>query len=268
MIDGIPELHALADLTGRVAVVTGAGSGIGRAAAVRLAEAGADVCCLDVDGAAADDTASMLASAGSDARAVQVDVREGKQVAAAIATCVEWHGRLDVVVNAAGIFPPVELLEMADGEWDHVLDVNAKGTFLVAQAAARHIGTTGTGGAIVNVASKSAYQPTSGFGHYAASKGAVVQLTKALALELAPLGIRVNAVAPGAVATPGAARAGRSLPSTPAAQSKAADFATRCPMGRPAQADEVARVILFLATPWSSYVTGETVLVDGGFLLS
>jgi NAD(P)-dependent dehydrogenase (short-subunit alcohol dehydrogenase family) len=128
----------------------------------------------------------------------------------------------------------------------------------------------GDGGAIVNLASKSAFQPTRGMAHYAASKGAVAMITKAMALELAPLGIRVNAVAPGAILTEGSERAAAGLGRTDdRAGSEVVDaFRQRCPLGRQGEPDEIARVVLFLATPASSYMTGSVVVADGGFLLS
>jgi 2-deoxy-D-gluconate 3-dehydrogenase len=266
-----PTLSALHDLHGRVAVVTGAASGIGRAAAHRLAEAGAAVVCADLDGEAAGKMAGELVSAyhGAQATSLSVDVREPEQLAAMATQAVDDCGRVDILVNSAGVFPPAPMLQMSSSQWDAVLDINTKGTFLASQACAPHMQRTAGGGTIVNIASKSAFQPTRGMSHYAASKGAIVMLTKALALELSPLGIRVNAVAPGGVDTPGAAATGEAMRShADEFGSKSADFGARCPMGRSADADEIARVILFLATDWSSYMTGSTVLADGGYLLT
>src|SRR5207244_4022582 len=200
------------------------------------------------------------------ASAAAADVREAVDVWRVAADTVHRFGRIDILVNSAGVFPPTPLLDMSPAQWDTVLDINTKGTFLASQACAPKIRETAGGGAIVNIASKSAYQPTRGLAHYAASKGGIVMLTKALALELSPLNIRVNAVAPGGVDTPGAARTAEALRSSPAATH--ADFGDRCPMGRSADPDEIARVILFLATEWSSYMTGSTVLADGGYLLT
>jgi 2-deoxy-D-gluconate 3-dehydrogenase len=266
-----PALPALHDLTGKVAVVTGAASGIGRAAAHRLSEAGAAVVCADLDGEAAGKMAGELTAAysGTPATSVPVDVREPDQLAGMATRAVDALGRIDILVNSAGVFPPAPLLQMSSSQWDTVLDINTKGTFLASQACAPYMQRTAGGGAIVNIASKSAYQPTRGMSHYAASKGAIVMLTKALALELSPLGIRVNAVAPGGVDTPGATATGEAMRSQAAEfGSKSAEFGARCPMGRSADADEIARVILFLATDWSSYMTGSTVLADGGYLLT
>jgi NAD(P)-dependent dehydrogenase (short-subunit alcohol dehydrogenase family) len=257
----------LVDLTGKVAVITGAGSGIGRACALRLADVGASVVVADIDQAGAVGTASILAE--RDARCITstVDVRDDDACRRLAAEAVDTYARIDVVVNAAGIFPPDPLFDMTVEAWDRVLDINARGTFLVSRACAEHMGE---GGAIVNIASKSAYVPTVGLIHYGASKGAVVMITKGLALELAPRRIRVNAVAPGAVDTPQASRAAHDFAESAGlvlSDIKAA-HAERCPLGREADADDIARVVLFLATPLSSYLTGETVLADGGILLT
>src|SRR5207253_7323980 len=181
--------------------------------------------CVDLDG----DAAEKLAAELGDAAAAAADVREADDMARVAADAVQRLGRIDILVNSAGVFPPTPLLEMAPAQWDTVLDINTKGTFLAAQACAPKMHDTAGGGAIVNIASKSAYQPTRGLAHYAASKGGIVMLTKALALELSPLHIRVNAVAPGGVDTPGAARTAGALRSPGAAT---ADFGARCPMGR------------------------------------
>lgn len=259
-----PPIRALDDLGGKVAFVTGATHGIGLACARRLAEAGAAVCGFDLDPG----DGGLLARAVGDpdrARLVQGDVASRDDVDAAVSETLSAWGRIDVVVNSAGLFPPAPALEITEDLWDHVIGVNATGTFVVSQACARAMRETG-GGAIVNLASKSAFQPTAGFAHYAASKGAVVMITKAMALELAPLGIRVNAVAPGSVATDTAARMGAAA----VAQEGDAVMARsgRCPMGRSATPDEIARVVLFLASDWSSFLTGSVVVADGGFLVS
>jgi 2-deoxy-D-gluconate 3-dehydrogenase len=259
-------IDELVQLRGKVAVVTGAGSGIGRACAVRLAQAGAAIVAGDVRGAVADETVASIRAGGGAATAAVVDVRRDEQCRDLAAVALAAYGQIDCVVNGAGIFPPAPLFDMTVEAWDRVLEINTRGTFLVSRACAEHM----QGGAIVNIASKSAMQPTAGLAHYAASKGAVVMLTKSLALELAAKRIRVNAVAPGAVDTEGAAataaafaeRAGVDLSEIKKA------YCARNPIGRECEPDEIARVVLFLASPLSSYVNGETILADGGHLLT
>jgi 2-deoxy-D-gluconate 3-dehydrogenase len=264
------SLADLFDLSGQVAVVTGAGSGIGQACAARLAQVGAKVLCADIDADAAKATAAGLESAGWTAAGAVTDVRVEADAERTAADAVGRWGRVDVVVNAAGVFPPSPALETSAEFWDNVHAINVKGTFLTSQACARHMAAGGQGGRIVNLASKSAYQPSKGLVHYSSTKGAVVSMTKALALEWAPHGIRVNAVAPGAVKTAGTQLvAGLMVTDEPrsAEEIRAAHLA-RCPLGRQAEPDEMARIILFLATDASSYITGSTVIADGGFMLS
>ena len=266
MADSIIPIDDLVQLRGRVAVITGAGSGIGRACALRLAQAGASIVAGDVRGDAASATADAVAALGGDAAPSTIDVRHDDQCRALASDALSTFGQIDIVVNGAGIFPPSPMFDMTVDAWDRVLEINTRGTFLVSRACAEHM----QGGAIVNIASKSAMQPTAGLAHYAASKGAVVMLTKSLALELAPRRIRVNAIAPGAVDTEGASataaafaeRAGVDLSEIKKA------YCVRNPIGRECEPDEIARVALFLASPLSSYVNGETILTDGGHLLT
>ncbi len=259
-----PSIAALVDLSGQTAVVTGAGSGLGRAIARRLHEAGASVCAVDI---AERDAQATVDALGSRAIARRADVREldaNRDVAHA---AVDAFGRIDIVVPAAGVFfPTFPLMELPEAEWDRLIDINLKGALLTAQACVPHMTN---GGAIVNIASTSAFRPARNLGHYAASKGAVTMLTKSLALELAPR-IRVNAVAPGSIDTEGTRRTAQAVADTmglAAADVKQA-YATRNPLGREGAPDDIARVVLFLASGLSSYMTGEIVLVDGGILLT
>jgi 2-dehydro-3-deoxy-D-gluconate 5-dehydrogenase len=265
-----PPAGELVDLAGRVALVTGAGSGMGRACAVRFALAGAKVLCTDINIETAEATAAGIAKAGGEAIAAPFDVRSADQAERAAAQALsEWDG-LDAVVNAAGIFPHRAALDTTAELWDEVHAVNVRGTFLTAQACARRMIPLGRGGTIVNIASRQAFQPSVGLAHYASSKGAVVGLTRTLALEWAPHGIRVNAVAPGGVNTEGARNAAQDM--FRVAQQSAEEFgrthASRVPIGRIAEPDEMAGIILFLSSPLSSYITGFTVLADGGFMLT
>lgn len=258
------------DLTGLVALVTGAGSGIGRATAARLARRGAAIACADIDPATNEATAEALRRSGAAAGAVETDVRRPESAERAVAWTVERFGRIDIVVNGAGIYPFSMALDTTVEVWDDVQATNVRGTFLIARAGARCMIEAGRGGAMVNIASRQAFQPTVGLGHYAASKGAIVALTKTLALEWAPHGIRVNAVAPGATVTEGTAKVARRLmdDAGPEAADGFARAAARIPLGRAAQPEEMAAIIEFLASPTSSFMTGTTVLADGGTTLS
>lgn len=264
-----PPTDELLRLDAQVAVVTGSGSGIGRAVATRLAGAGAAVLCTDMDADGAAATAEELSAAGWDAAATTVDVRERADAERAAELAVQRWGRIDVLVNNAGVYPTVPVLEMTQQQWDDVLNINTRGALFCSQACAPHLAAAG-GGAIVNMASKAADVPTSAMAHYAASKAAVVSLTRSLALDLAPRRIRVNAVSPGAIHTEGSERAAAAmgLDASISADELVAGFVQRCPAGREGTPDEVARVVLFLASPAAAYLTGSVILADGGFLLT
>lgn len=255
----------LLDLTGRVAVVTGGAMGIGFGIARRLHEAGATVVIADWDGTAAREAAARL---GLPTESVTADVSDETAVERLFATVGATYGGVDILINNAGIYPLTSMLRMPTEEWDRVQAVNLRGVFLCSRAAGRQMVARGHGGVIVNIASMDAYHPTAiGFTHYGASKGGVVMFTKALALELAPHAIRVVAVAPGYIATEGVARTQPNLSADELAK-MAADGMARLPLGRAGTPDDVARVVLFLASDLAAYITGTTVLVDGGYLLA
>jgi NAD(P)-dependent dehydrogenase (short-subunit alcohol dehydrogenase family) len=258
------SLATLLRLDDRVAVVTGGGRGIGLATAHRLAEAGALVAVADVHGDAARAAAEDVA-AGNGARAIGVgmDVTDTASVASAATRIVGELGRIDVWVNNAGVYPAARLLDMGDDDWDHVLEVNLRGTFLCAREAARRMVEGGRGGVIVNVASTSGLRTSrGGRGHYVASKHGVVGLTKALAAEVGEHGIRVLAVAPTSVDTPGVREQLAGADAERIQQIR--EGAAALPSGRGCVADDVARVIMFCASDLATMMTGSTVLVDGG----
>lgn len=262
----LPTITEMFDLTGKTAIVTGAAMGIGAAIASRLAQAGAAVIIADIDYVAAEECVARIVGEGGKALAVRADASSVEDAQRVTQEAARAFGHVDIMVNNAGIFPLSPALELSEGQWDRVLDINLKGTFFYAQAAAKQMIAQGTPGVIVNIASIDGLRPTGFLAHYDASKGGVVMVTKSLAKELGVHGIRVNAIAPGGIATPGAERV--TLPqSTTEATVSAEDMTAHIPLGRIGQPDEIAMAALFLASPASSYMTGSIVVVDGGFLL-
>jgi NAD(P)-dependent dehydrogenase (short-subunit alcohol dehydrogenase family) len=252
-------LTDLVSLSGRVAVVTGGVRGIGLATARRLAEAGATVVVADLDGAGAEAVAGELGGLG-----LEADVRDAAALARLADDAVSSFGRLDAWVSNAGVYPTHEALEMEPEDWDLVLDVDLRSVFLGAREAARRMIELGRGGVIVNVASTAAYRVAGrGIAHYAAAKHGVLGLTKSLAVELGPSGIRVLAVAPCVTATPGIEEARLAMQRAGFAIERLGD---ELPLGRIAVPDDIARVVLFCASDLSGLMTGSTLLVDAGWL--
>ena len=237
---------------GRVCIVTGGAQGIGEACARRFAAEGARVVIADVDDARGQTLAKDLG-----ALYVHCDVGDKAQVDALVAASLAAHGRIDVLVNNAGIFRAADFLDVTEADFDAVLRVNLKGSFLAGQAVARAMAASG-GGAIVNMSSVNGVLAIPTIASYNVSKGGVNQLTRAMALALADKNIRVNAVAPGTIATELAAQA---VLTSPEAQQR---IMSRTPRGRLGQPSEIADVVAWLASDAASYVTGEIVTVDGG----
>jgi NAD(P)-dependent dehydrogenase (short-subunit alcohol dehydrogenase family) len=242
---------------GKVVLVTGAQQGIGRAMAIEFAGAGADVAInwLD-DERAAENVADHVRNSGRRALEVKADVADVAQSQAMVAAVEQGLGPIDVLINNAGVFPRVPFLEMTEDDWDYVLDVNLKGACFCAQAVARAMVAAGRPGVVINLTSGAAFRSSPRGVHYVASKGGVLSMTRAMALELAPYRIRVNAIAPGLTDT--------AQPRDGSSEAELAEAALAIPLGRMARPEEIARAAVFLASDDAGFVTGQTLHVNGG----
>ena len=239
-------------LTGRVCIVTGGSQGIGEACIRRFARERAQVVIADID-----DARGAALALEVNGLYVRCDVGDKAQVDALVSQTIAKHGRIDVLVNNAGIFKAADFLDVTEADFDAVLRVNLKGAFLVGQAVAREMATTG-GGSIINMSSVNGVLAIPNIASYNVSKGGINQLTRVMALALADYGIRVNAVAPGTIATDLAAKA---VLTSDEAKAK---IMSRTPMKRLGQPAEIADTVAYLASDAASYITGEIVVVDGG----
>jgi NAD(P)-dependent dehydrogenase (short-subunit alcohol dehydrogenase family) len=271
-LDSLP-IDRLISLEGRVAVVTGGAKGIGLGVARRLAEAGADILVADVDDRLGPRAAVDLAGGGGRAVYHRVDVRNPAEVEAAADAAVSELGGLDIWANIAGVYP-VRAEEfqvtpgLEDDEWARMIGINLTGTFHGARAAAKRMIDAGKGGVIINIQSTTTQKvPAPGFSHYVASKGGIEALTKSLAVELGPHGIRVLSISPTMVATPGMLE---QKPVLTEAFGNVGDphvlYGSRLPLGRIATEDEIGRVALFLASDLAAVMTGSVVAADAGDL--
>jgi len=252
--------HPGFDLTGRTAVVVGGTSGIGRAIAHGLAQAGADVVCTSRRSEEVEKAAGEIEGLGRKTIRCTSDVSNRESVEQLLSECVTAFGKVDILVNSAGRTKREPTLDVNEEDWNAILETNLTGTLRTCQVFGRHMIGNGYG-RIVNIASLSTYVSLFEVAAYSASKAAVASLTKSLAIEWAKLGVNVNAIAPGVFRT---ALNTKLLDETPRGQ----EFLTRTPMGRFGKVEELAGAAVFLASDAASYVTGEVLVVDGGFLAS
>ncbi|HEX6196956.1 MAG TPA: 3-oxoacyl-ACP reductase FabG [Jiangellaceae bacterium] len=248
------------DLTGKVAIVTGAARGIGAATAARLAADGAAVAVLDINEADTGDTVKMISDAGGTAIGIGCDVSDADAVAAAVERVTNELGGLDILVNNAGVIRDNMLFKMSEDDWDTVMNVHLRGAFLCSRAAQK-VMVEQKSGKIVNLSSVSALG-NRGQANYSTAKAGIQGFTRTLAIELGPFGINVNAVAPGFVETPMTDATARRIGIEPHELREAAAAAT--PLRRTGKPEDIAAVISFLVSDDASFVTGQTVYVDGG----
>ena len=249
------------DLKNKVAIITGARRGMGKSHSLKLAKAGAKVVVSDISEEECQKVVEEIKKEGGEAMAVKCDVTKRGEVENMVRTTVSKWGKVDILVNNAGICEFKPFVNLTEEDWDRTLNINLKGEFLCAQAVAKEM-MKQKSGVIVNIASVAMGQVGMGMPmivHYCASKGGIVAMTEALAVELAPYNIRINAIAPGAIDTPMAA-------STKDDPKVLEQTLAMVPMHRLGKAEEVSNLVLFLASDTSSYMTGSTVVIDGGWL--
>jgi 3-oxoacyl-[acyl-carrier protein] reductase len=242
------------DLNGRTALVTGAGRGLGRTIAESLAAAGAKVACIDINAECLADTVAAIRAAGGTAEPIACDVTQSERVAETVDEVVKLWGDLYILVNNAGITRDNVLVRMKDDQWDAVLNINLRGTFLFTRAAARPM-MKSRQGRIINVASVSGLMGNPGQANYSASKAGVIGLTRTVARELASRNVTVNAVAPGFIATDMTASLGEEI---------LQEVRKQIPLGRLGDPQDVADAVLFLASDAAAFITGHVLTIDGG----
>ncbi len=257
------------DITDKAAIVTGGAMGIGFGIVSRLVEAGANVLVADLDGDLAARKVSELGGPGK-AQSIGVDISAADAGRVLVDECIAAFGSVDILVNNAGIYPMTPMLQLSREAWQRVIDVNLTGLAFVSKAVGEAMVGQGHGGKIINIASIDALHPSMvGLAAYDSSKGGVLMFTRSFALEMAPHGVMVNAIAPGGISTEGTAAPLAGSGMTEEQMKEMTDqFAAAIPLRRMGDPDDIAKVALFLASPASDYMTGELLVVDGGALLS
>lgn len=248
------EADKFIDLTGKVAIVTGGAMGIGYGIAERLAKSGAKVLIADMNEEEAKKSADKLNSSGFEVKSIKVDVSSKAEVDKMVGMAISEFGKVDILVNNAGIYPFKPFMEMTEEDWDKVMAVNLKGMFLCTQAAAAKMAE---GSKIVDISSIAGFVGFAGLAHYCATKGGVNASIRAIAVELAAKKINVNAVAPGAIETPGAKMDDEMVK----------QIVSAIPWARMGQPEDIANLTAFLASDKADYITGQTIIVDGGWTL-
>lgn len=243
-------------LKNKVAIVTGAGVGIGRGIALALAKENCKIIATDLNQDNIDRVVEEIKEMGGEAYTVRADVSKKEEVEELFEKTMNHFGKLDILVNNAGIYPFVSFSDMKEEDWDKVMDVNVRGVFYTCKEANKHMSD---GGRIVNISSIASIVGFEGLVHYCASKGAVNSFTRALALELAPRKILVNAVAPGAIETPGASQGMN--------EERKKQTEAIIPLARYGQPEDIANTVTFLVSDKATYITGQTIVVDGGWTL-
>jgi len=242
-------------LEGKIGIVTGAGSGIGEAIAKKLAQEGCYLVATDINETSLNRVVNEIQSLGYNAIGVKADVASKAEVELLVSTAIQKYGKIDLLVNNAGIYPASPVTELKEEEWNRVIDVNLKGVFLCSQEVIKYM-IKQKSGAIVNIGSVDGKEPPGGNAHYSAAKAGVMNMTKTFALELAKYGIRVNSVSPGWVAT-----------SNVLANDRWKMIINKIPLGRLAKTEEIANGVLFLLTDYASYITGEILDINGGLMM-
>ncbi|MBI2625364.1 MAG: SDR family oxidoreductase [Candidatus Nealsonbacteria bacterium] len=247
------------DLKGKVALVTGAGRGMGKSHSILLAQSGAKVAVTDINEKECRQVADEIKKKGGEAVSFKMDVSQKSEIENVIKETIKRFSSLDILVNNAGIFSPKSALDITEEEWDRTININLRGEFLCAQIAAKEMAKN-KWGRIINISSIASGGTGIGFegaAHYSASKGGIIGMTETLAVELAPLGITVNAVSPGAIETPMIG---------PVSEELKEEIRLRVPLQRIGKPEEVSALVVFLASKEASYITGATFYIDGGWL--